>query len=230
MLTNAQLFTWAIKAATFLIGGKTQQQQQPRTFDQKDVALINLRQKLGAVVVVLGSRDTGKTELCYRLAEFLQKPTFAISPQQKPPSWITWIRELNDIFTMVPPDSTLIMDDLPAYLSNKDYQEAFAKSVERIVPMCRHDPLPPEFPIGRCHLIFSSQSAAQADRYILDNDMGFLKPLGLLMQDIERPAIARIYRNLVDPEFEGQDDFFIKTHAYMYSRTYKGMVTFKKTT
>lgn len=229
MPTNAQLFNWAVKAAALMLKSR-QPPQQPQTFDQKDVALINLRQKDGAVVVVLGSRDTGKTELCYRLCEFLQKPTFAISPQQKPPSWITWIRNLDDIFTKVPPDSTLLMDDLPAYLSNKDYQEAFAKSVERIIPMCRHDPIPPEFPIGRCHLIFSSQSAAQADRYILDCDMAFLKPLGLLLQDIERPSIARIYRTLVDPTFANQDDMFIKTHAYMLSRTFKGLITFKKTT
>jgi len=223
-----QLFGWALKAAALLLGFKQQPQQQVTELSQKDVALINLKQKPGAVTVVLGSRDTGKTELCYRLAEFLDRPTFAVSPQQKPPNWITWIREINDIFTKVPPDSTLLLDDLPAYMSNKDYAEAFARSVEKVIPMVRHDPMPPDFPIGRCQLIFSSQSAAQADRYILDCDMAFLKPLGLLMPDIERPNIARIYKSMVDPEFEGKDDFFIKTHAFMVSRTYKGLITFKK--
>jgi len=228
MADSTKLFNWALKAAALMLGFRPQSQQQVRTLDQKDVALINLKQKPGASIVVFGARDTGKTELCYRLAEFLNKPTYAVSPQQKPPSWITWIREPDDIFSTLPPDSTLLMDDIPAYMSNKDYAESFSRSMEKVIPMVRHDPQPPEFPIGRCHLIFSSQSSAQADRYILDCDMAFLKPLGLLLQDIERPTLAKIYRTMVDPEFEGQDEFFIKTHAFMLSRTYKGLITFKK--
>ena len=227
-MKDEQLFGWALKAAVSLLGQKQQPQPQSSlTLTQKDVALINLRQKSGAVTVVIGTRDTGKTQLCYRLAEFLQRPTFAVSPQQRPPSWITWVKDFNEIFSMIPPDSTLIMDDLPAYMSNKDYNEEFARSVERIIPMVRHDPDPPDFPIGRCQMIFSTQSAAQADKYILDCDVAFLKPLGLLLQDIERPAIAKIYRTMVDQEFEGKSEHFIKSHAYMMSRQYRGLVDFK---
>jgi hypothetical protein len=115
-------------------------------------------------------------------------------------------------------------------MSNRDYQESFARSVERIIPMVRHEPHPPDYPIGEVHLIFSSQSSAQADKYILDCDMAFLKPLGLLMGEIERPKIAKIYRDKVDPEFENKDEAFIRKHAYMLSRTYKGLIGFKKVT
>jgi len=223
------VFQVALKLAPILMGYKSQPQKSRTVLSGKDVALINIRQKKGSVIVLLGSRDTGKTELAYRLAEFLDRPTFAISPQQKPPDWITWIK-LEEIETRVPSMSTLICDDLPSYFGNRDYNEALSRLLERIIPMVRHERMPPDFPVGEVHLIFSSQSAAQADRYILDADAAFLKPLGLLMQDIERPHIAKIYRTLVDPEFEGKDDAWIQRHAYFLSRTYKGILEVKKTT
>jgi len=230
MANELSIFMWALKLAPFLLGHRPQSQKPTMTLDTKDVALLTVKQKPGSVTVIFGSRDTGKTELAYRLAEFFGRPTFAVSPQQKPPSWIEWIKEINDIFTRVPRGSTLLMDDLPAYFSNKDYQESFARAVERVIPMVRHEPQPPEYPIGEVHLIFSSQSSAQADRYILDCDLALLKPLGLLMGEIERPSIAKIYKTLVNPCFEGRDEMFIKQHAFMLSRTYKGLITFKKVT
>lgn len=225
------IFSACLKLAPILLGYKqpAQEQKPSMTLTQKDVALINLRNKLGAVIVVLGSRDTGKTELCYRLMEFLGKPAYAVSPQQAPPSWITRV-QIEDLFERVPPDSTLLMDDLPAYMSNKDYSDSFVRAMEKVIPMVRHEPHPPEYPLGQIHLIFASQSAAQADRYILDCDVAFLKSLGLLMDDMERPNIAKIYRNMVNPEFDSKDDMFIKKHAYMMSRTYRGLIEVKKTT
>jgi len=225
------IFNACLKLAPILLGHPIGQSQQASStiLSDKDVALINLRQKLGAVIVVLGSRDTGKTELCYRLMEFLGKPAYAVSPQQKPPHWITSVK-LEDVFDVVEPDSTLLLDDLPSYMSNRDYQDALVKTVEKAIPMVRHAPNPPDYPLGRIHMIFSSQSAAQADRYVLDCDVAFLKPLGLLMGDIERPHIGKLYRTFVDPEFDGRDDWFIKEHAYMISRTFRGLIEVKKTT
>lgn len=189
------------------------------TLTEKDVALIELRRKDGAVIVILGTRGTGKTELAYRLAEFLEKPVYAVSPEQKPhPAFIKRIK-LEEI-EEVPPSSTIIADDLPAYASNRDYNEALVRQLERIIPMCRHE--------RKLHLIFVSQSAAQADKYILDCDMAFLKPLGLLYDDLERANIRRIYRNYVDPEFDGKSEDFIVRHAYMLSRSYRGIVEIKK--
>ena len=223
------IFQIALKLAPLFLGYKPQTQKPRTILSEKDLALINLRQKKGSVIVLLGSRDTGKTELAYRLAEFLDRPTFAVSPQQKPPEWITWIK-LDEVESRVSSRSTLLCDDLPSYMSSKDYYDSFVRAVEKVIPMVRHEPQPPEYPIGEVHLIFASQSATQADRYILDCDLALLKPLGLLLADIERPAIAKIYRTVVDPCFEGKDDWFIKTHAFMLSRTYKGLISFKKVT
>lgn len=190
--------------------------------DEKDKALLNLKRKRGAVVVVLGTRDTGKTELAYRVAEFLEKPTYAVSPEQNPhPEFIQRIRP-DEVNERVASNSTIIFDDMPAYASNRDYNEALVREMEKIIPMCRHE--------RKLHLIFSSQSAAQADKYILDCDMAFFKPLGLLKDDLERPFIRRLYNKYIDTEFEGKADYWVVRHAYMWSRTYKGLIEIKKVT
>ncbi len=225
------LFNTCLKLAPLFLGTQNQNKsndKKSRTIlSEKDIALIALKRKAGSVVVCLGSRDTGKTTLAYRIAEFLERPTYAVSPQQKPPDWIEWIK-VEDILE-VPSKTTLICDDLPAYMSNKDYNESLSKSIEKIIPMVRHERMPPDFPVGEVHLIFSSQSAAQADKYILDCDAAFLKPLGMLMGDVERPHIAKIYRDFVDPEFNNQSDNFVHRHAYMLTRQFKGLIEVGKT-
>lgn len=234
MTDTSRIFQLCLKAAPYLMGNtnivQPQSTQKPFIdYTQKDMALTRVKSKMGSVIVLLGSRDTGKTQLSYRLAEFLGRPTFAISPQQRPPSWITKLT-LEDLLTKVPRKSTLILDDLPAYMNNRSYNDALVQMIERIIPMVRHEPHPPDYPVGEVHLIFASQSAAQADRYILDCDLAFFKPLGLLLQDVERPGIARIYKTMVDPLFEGKDDDYIHSHAFMLSRTFKGLIDFKQVT
>ena len=223
-MNTMQIFSLALKLAPHLINLPTGSQQTGTVLAEKDLALLSLKRKIGSVIVVIGTRDSGKTELCYRLAQFLERPTYAVSPQQRPPDWITWL-PIEDVLENTPSNCTLILDDLPAYMSNRDYNESFSKAMEKVVPMVRHERMPPDFPIGEVHLIFSTQSAAQADKYILDVDAAFFKPLGLLMGDIERPHIAKIYRELVNPLFDGKDDDFVKRHAYMLTRTYRGLIS-----
>lgn len=202
------------------IVGNVPQQHKVSVLTNKDTALIDLRQKDGAVIVCLGARDTGKSELSYRIANFIQKPVYALSPEQKPhPKWITQIT-MSEIMT-VPPRSTIIMDDLPVYMSNRDYREAMVDTIERMIPMVRHD--------KKLHFIFASQTAAQADKYILDCDAAFFKPLGLLTADIERQNVRRIYKiNGIDEMFDQQTEMWVKKHAFMLTRLYKGLITINK--
>ena len=194
---------------------------QQQAITEKDYALSIVKKKKGSVTVNLGTRETGKSELSYRLAEFFGRRTYAVSPEQRPPSWIQWV-SIKEVEQKVLPYSTLIFDDLPAYASNRDYNDLLVQEMERLIPMCRHK--------RALHLIFNSQSSAQADRYILDCELAFLKPLGILMDDVERPNIRRIYRNEVDPYFEkvmeqsSDPELAIKKHAWMRSRYWKGGV------
>jgi hypothetical protein len=185
----------------------------------KDKALLDVKNKLGSVAVLLGTRDTGKTTLAYRYAQFLGRPTFAVSPEQRPPSWITRV-ELKDIEDRVPVHSTLIVDDLPVVAGNRDYNQALVQKLEKIIPMCRHD--------RQWHLLFCSQSAAQADKFVLDCDIAFLKPQGILSADVERPFISKLYRDEVNPLFDRRDSFWVKRHAYCITRTWKGIIEISK--
>jgi len=199
--------------------------KQVISYDGKDQALLAVKRKAGSVTTILGTRETGKTELAFRLAEFFGRPTFAVSPQQRPPRWIKRLN-LDQIETEVPAFCTLICDDLPSYASNRDYNDALVRVLERIIPMVRHERQPPEFPVGQVHLIFCSQSAAACDKYVLDCDLAFFKPLGLLYQDLERPAIKKLYTDLISVEFDGHTDQWIQRHAFMFSRSWKGMIEY----
>lgn len=219
MIDSTKLFNWALKtAAALVLGYKSQAQQQVRTLDQKDVALVNLRQKDGAVIVIVGARGLGKTELAYRLAEFLDKPAFAVSPQQVPhPNFIQRI-SLDGIDEKLIPDSTIIFDDVPAYMSNRDYSEGLVKAVEKLVPMVRHK---------RLHLIFATQSSGIADKHIFDADAVFVKPGNILFEDLERPAVKRLYQ-LANQYFDGKDDEWVKRHAFLATREWSGLIEVKK--
>jgi hypothetical protein len=200
--------------------------QTYQTVTSKDTALNEIKQKAGSVTVIIGTRETGKSNLSYRWAEFLGRPTFCVSPQEQTPKWI---RRINfpDILEIVPENATLILDDLPAYAGNRDYNDEMVRILNRIIPMVRHDRQPPEFPVGKVHLIFNTQSSAAADRFILDCDAAFFKPVGLLIE--ERPNVARIYKQFVNAEFEGKDSLWIKQHAYLMTPTWRGIIQIGQT-
>jgi hypothetical protein len=187
---------------------------------KRTAALEEVKRKDGSISLWIGTRETGKTVGAHREAEYFGRPTYTVSPEERPPSWITLVR-LSEI-DKLPPRITLILDDLPAYMSNRDYNNQLVQAMERIVPMCRHK--------RKWHIIFNTQSTAQADKYILDCELAFFKPLGILMDDAERPNIRRIYRQLVNPYFENRTEDFIRKHAYMKSRTYVGGIGIKKPT
>ena len=182
-------------------------------------ALMQLRDKEGAVILDIGGRGSGKTELAYKLAQFIGKPTYAVSPEQKPhPTFIQQIG-LENVSEMVPPRSTVILDDAPVQLSNRDYHDVLVQEVERMVPMVRHE--------RKLHLIVVTQSGSFIDRWLLDCDAAFLKPQSLFASDFERPAIKRAYQ-YATPHFEGQSEEWIRRHAYFICPTYRGIVTINK--
>lgn len=209
--------------ADALLPGTLRQMSGPTIADVtlRERAMRDVKAKDGSVTVLIGTRDSGKTNLISRIAQFFHRPTYCVFPEQMPPSWATRI-SLSDALNphIVPPHSTVAFDDMPVTAGNRSYNDALVQTLERLIPMVRHE--------RKLHLIFSTQSTAQADRYILDADMAFLKPLGILMADVERPFISRIYRKEVDPLFNGKTDWWVRRHAYMYSRLWKGLITVAK--
>ena len=178
-------------------------------------AVLKLKQKDGAVVLILGRRESGKSVLAYRLAQIVGRTTYAVSPEQKPPEWVHELK-LEEISELPPPESTLIMDDLPVYMSSHSYQDAGVRVVEQIIPVVRHR--------RKLLLIFSSQAASLSDRYVMDADLIFLKKPNLLYADLERPAVAKFYKSIM-PIFNQMNDAQAKRHAYLLSSDWKGLVS-----
>jgi len=205
-------------------GNATQDYQDPISeggLSAKDYELITIKKKKGAVIVIVGATGTGKTELAYRLAQFIDKPTFAIAPDPKHPhpDFIKPIG-LEDVNDIVPTMSTVIYDDIPVYAGNRSYSDALVQQLDKDIPMVEH-------PALFRHIIFITQSMSIADRHIMQCHLAFFKPGALLADDLERPGIRLIYKRYVDPFFDNKSDEFIKKHAAMYSRSYKGLIYVK---
>ena len=186
---------------------------QYRVLSEKDAALSNLKKKKGAVVLILGKRESGKTVLSHRLAEFLGRPTYIISPNQKPPQWAIGCKLEN--IEEIPPGSTIILDDIPVYMSSRDYQEALVRNVEKMIPVARHKGI---------MLIFISQTSGYADRWVMDADAIFLKQSSILYADIERPAVKKLMDKAA-PHFANQTDIWKKKHAYLVTDSWEGVIS-----
>ncbi len=236
MSSNSDLFSFAIRLVqayspqTFeglkklvpQVGqnqGVALESQQP-TREQframKDQALQDVRDLAGSVTLLIGTRYTGKSSLCWRLCEYFGRPAYAVSPEEPPPNWITE-RKLDEIvdITLVPPMSTLVLDDLPSYASNRDYNDELVQAIEALIPVVRKR--------RKLHLIISTQSTVQADKYIgADCELAFLKPLGTFVE--ERPVVRAIYKKFVRNIFEGRSQDWIHRHAVMIHNNYKGVI------
>jgi len=169
--------------------------------------------KVGAVVMIIGRRESGKTVAAYRLAEIFGRPTYAVSPEETPPKWVTELK-LEQLAQEPPPWSTLILDDIPVYASQRDYNDPFVRVIERMIPVVRHH--------RKLILICNTQSSSLSDRYIMDSELIFLKPANLLFLDLERPSVAKLYKQVM-PIFDEMSDLKCKKHIFLFSQAWKGI-------
>ena len=198
-----------------VLKGQQQEQPKPAIPELGDVSpVLALRDKEGAVVVVIGRRGSGKTILCQRLAEIIGRPAYAISPEQAPPKWITELQPAQ-LDELPPPWSTLYFDDIPSYLGSRDYYDIFARQVEKLIPMVRHR--------RKLILIFSAQMASQADKYVLDADLVVLKAPSVLYADVERPGVKRLQDRAMQ-HWKGRTDGWLQRHCYVVSHMGEGLV------
>ena len=167
-----------------------------------------LRKKAGAVILIVGGREFGKTIMSRRLAEIIGRPTYAVSPQEKPPEWIKELT-LQELDEQPPPYSTLLLDDLPTYMSMRDYGTAYVQQVERIIPVVRHK--------RKLILVFIAQTSGQADKWCMDADLVLLKAPSMLYEDVERSSVKK-WQDKAMQYWEGKSDHWLQRHAYVISR------------
>ncbi|GAF98712.1 unnamed protein product [marine sediment metagenome] len=198
----------------YLTGDTEQEEQKQQLPELAEIApIIRLKHKRGAVVILIGRRESGKSVAAYRIADILDRPTYAVSPEQTPPSWVTELK-LEELNEQPPPGSVLILDDVPVYMGSRDYQNSFVQQVERLIPVVRHK--------RGLILIFSTQSSAQSDKYILDSDLILLKPANLLFADLERSGVAKLYKQVM-PVYDQMSEYQQKRHIFVFSQSWKGL-------
>ena len=193
-------------------GARSEGRQQGPEIEES-LSIRALRRKTGSVTVLIGSRESGKSVLGYRLAELLERPVYAVSPEQHPPRGVGEL-SLEEIAEMPPPRSTLFLDDLPAYMGVHDYSNRFVRVIEQLVPVVRHK--------RKLHLIFATQLSSLSDKYALDADLVLLKPPSILYRDLERAAVRRV-QDRIAHHWEGKTENWIHRHCYVLSHREEGL-------
>ena len=172
----------------------------------------DLKRKDGSVVFILGRREIGKSVMAYRLAEILGRPTYAVSPEQRPPRGVVELA-LADVVEQPPIRSTLILDDLPVYASQRDYGNPLVRVLEQLVPVVRHR--------RKLTLICCSQSSSLTDKFLLTADLIACKAPSILYEETERQQVVRFYKKIA-PEFERMSDSQRKRRVYIFSEAWRG--------
>jgi len=189
----------------------------------KAAALSSIRELRGGCIPIIGARNTGKTTLAARLAEFCNRPAYIVSPSARVPYSFLHKIDLDEVL-QIPGGSILILDDVPTYAGSADYHDALVKVLERLVPVCRHY----DNEKGVLILVIT-QSSSLADKHLLDADAVFLKPFSILFADTERPAVKKLadhamihFRNMTLKQQQ--------KHAYLVNQTpsYEGMIRVAK--
>jgi len=175
-----------------------------------------LQESEGCIIPILGAPETGKSVLARRIAEILDRPTYCVSPEEKPPPWIKRL-DFDDIFdpSKVPPMSTLILDDVLLYADARSYTDPLVRQLERLVPVARHE--------RKLILIFCSQTSALTDRHLFLGPCVFLKPPSLLFIDTERDGVRKLYQR-AEEHFEGKSDRWLVRHTYCIAHTFESIV------
>lgn len=211
---------WAVGLATNLILDHYGMNQKWNRSGNPELAEISpvesLLQKQGSVVPILGAPEMGKTVIARRLAEIIDRPTFCVSPEEKPPKWITWIT-LDDVLDAkkVPTMSTVILDDILLYASIRDYTSPAVQKLERTMSVARHK--------RKIIIIWCAQVSALVDKNLLMGPMVILKPPSLLFEDIERDAVRKLHKR-AEEIWAGKSEGWLHRHCYVIGHSFEGVV------
>lgn len=178
--------------------------------------LLRLKSMDGGVITLVGRPYTGKTVCAARVAEIMARPTYAVSPHETPPHWITPL-DFPDIVdsSKLPRGSTLILDDILSYMTSKDYRDPLVREVEKIFPTARHE--------RGLMLIVCTQVTSLMDKYGLRADALVCKPPDLVYGAVERPAIKRMF-DALSGVWQDRPEPWIHRHAYFVGHSWQGVV------
>jgi ribosomal protein L13E len=138
------------------------------------------------VVIVIGSRGSGKSAMGYKILEYLRwmAKLYVVGIPEKSrrllPDWIGSVPSLED----APPDSVLLVDEAYMALHARSSTSQYARGISTLVNLSRH---------RNQTLIFITQEARQVDKNIASSaNVIIVKNPGILQVEFERPQFRRI--------------------------------------
>jgi len=193
--------------------------------------LQRLKAAEGAVILIVGAIETGKTVLALKLAQYLESPTLMVTPFEKPPSWIKkvefdhvtkWITEKD--YYHLPPGCVLVLDDLPAYASIRKLGTTEMNAMESIVPVVRHWGEDEGFEQKGIKIVFITQTTGFVDKYFGQGSTVFYKPLPIFYADTERGASKKMADRAMEffRQFNEEEQ---KRYAWMVTQRFEGPIT-----
>ena len=139
------------------------------------------------IYFICGARDSGKSVLGFRLLENLcfskRKTAFALGfPAENLPDWIKRIEDLSELLN----DSVLIIDEGALKFNAKKHFTFDNENLLLLMTLCRHK---------KIDLIIISQNSANIDLNVIrQSDILMLKQPAYMQIELERPAIAKLYK------------------------------------
>lgn len=193
--------------------------------------LSTWRKEPWGINLVVGKSGGGKTALCVRLSEFLNRATYAVN-MLKVPVWITPIAKLhieeddvnyNCYFVFpdgstTPADkgSTVIIDDAANILeSNKMYTDA-NETIKKLSFIARH--------LDICFLI-NVQDASSLNKQVVGQTRAlFFKEPALFQMSTDRDFIGKLIEEKVRPFFDSLNKSERKLYTYIVHQDFRGVI------
>lgn len=181
--------------------------------------------------LVVGKSGGGKTALCMRLAEFLNRPVYAVN-MLKVPGWITPVAKLHieeddtsyECYFIYPDGhtspadkgSTVIIDDAANILeSNKAFTDA-NETIKKLAFIARH--------LDICFLVNCQDSSSLSKQVVGQTRALFFKEPALFQMSMDRDFIGKIIEEKVRPFFDSLRKEERKLYTYVVHQDFRGVI------
>lgn len=206
----------------------------PNTDDRaKEAFLKNLRKDSWGVHLVIGKSGGGKTALCVRMAEFLNRPVYSIN-MLKTPEWIDPLVKIRIIedesgnyikSTFIYPDGnelkadkhcTVIIDDAANVLESSKMYEDVNQTIKKLAFIARH--------LDIAFFVNVQDSSALNKQVVGQARVAWFKEPALFQFGTDRDFIAKLVEEEVKPFFDSLPKTIRRKYTYVYCSDFKGTI------
>ncbi len=199
----------------------------------KEKFLRDFKKDCWGVNLVVGKSGSGKTALCTRLSEFVNRITYSIN-MLKTPKWITPLQRIriseddfgnfqecifvfqNGIETPAEKGCTVIVDDAGNILESNQMYNTPNETMKKLTFIARH--------LNICFFVNIQDTSSLNKQVVGQSRAIFFKEPALLQFGTERDFIGKMIEDEVRPFFELVPKEQRKFYTYVFSSDFKGVI------